>query len=82
VGIPPVAAYLSYLVWLDTPADDRRRRLQAREDWPLFAPHFDRWSEQESALQDGAGTPERADLVVDNGGPVSGEAWGDRFLRR
>jgi len=82
VGVPPVAAYLSYLVWLDTPAGDRRRRLQAREDWVHFAPHFDRWSEQESALQDGAGTPDRADLVVDNSGPAGGERWGDRFVRR
>ncbi len=56
VGVPPVAAYLSFLVWLDTPAHDRRRRLEAREDWVHYAPHFDGWSQQESALQDGAGT--------------------------
>jgi uridine kinase len=82
VGVPPVAAYLSYLVWIETPADDRRRRLQEREDWVHYAPHFDRWSQQESALQAGAGTPDRADLVVDNSGPACGETWGAGFVSR
>ncbi len=82
VGVPPVADYLSYLVWLDTPADDRLRRLQAREDWAHYAPNFDRWSKQEWALQAGAGTADRADLVVDNSGPAGDDPWGDRFARR
>ena len=66
VGVPPAGDHLGYLVWVDTPAEERRRRLHGREDWTAFAPFFDSWTAQESTLQEGARTAERADLIVDN----------------
>lgn len=65
-GVPPAAGYLSYLVWLDVPAAERRRRLARRADWAAYAAHADGWARQEAELQAGARTAERADLVVDN----------------
>jgi uridine kinase len=82
VGVPPVGDHLSYLIWLDAPDTERRRRLAARADWDSYAPNFDRWRVQETALQAGARTEERADLVVDNSEPTL-DAWsGGRFVRR
>ena len=66
VGTPHVADHLSYLVWIDTPEDERRRRLRGRNDWEEYAAFYDRWAAQETALQAGSGTMARADLVVDN----------------
>jgi hypothetical protein len=65
VGAPPAAGYLSFLVWLDTPEPERRRRLRARGDWETYAPYVDIWARQDEALQSRARTPARADLVVD-----------------
>jgi uridine kinase len=79
VGVPPAGDLFSYLVWLDAPPEERRRRLRQRGDWSTFAPYFDSWSAQESALQAGARTPERADLLVDNSRPT-GTAWPDDLL--
>jgi hypothetical protein len=82
VGVPPSGDHLSYLVWLDAPPGERRRRLEARDDWWAFAPYYDSWTAQESALQAGARTSERADLVVDNSRPA-GTVWTDgRFVLR
>jgi uridine kinase len=82
VGVPPVGDHLSYLVWLDTPEAERRRRLAARDDWDSYAPYFDIWKAQESALQAGARTEDRADLVVDNTEPVVDTWSGGQFVRR
>jgi len=65
-GLFPAAAYLSYLVWMDVPAAERKRRLERRADWAAYAPFAQRWARQETALQATAGTAGRADLVVDN----------------
>lgn len=81
-GVPRTAPYLSYLVWIDTPAPERRTRLQQREDWPDYAPFFNRWALQEAALQDGAATPERADLIVDNSAAIGVGGWGTSFAYR
>jgi uridine kinase len=74
-GLPEAARYLSYLVWIDAPLDERRRRLARRADWPAYAPHADNWARQEKELQSGALTPERADLVVDNSKTFRDADW-------
>ncbi|MET0187989.1 MAG: hypothetical protein ABW212_03255 [Pseudonocardia sediminis] len=56
----------SLSVWVDTPAEQRERRLHAREDWAGYAPFRERWSEQEQALAAAEHSPERADVVLDN----------------
>ncbi len=66
VGVPPVADYLSVLVWIDTPEDERVARLAQRDDWEAYAPHVEQWRVQEQALRAGSDTEGRADLVVDN----------------
>jgi hypothetical protein len=83
-GLFPAAAYLSYLIWIDAPPAERRRRLEQRADWAAYAPHADRWARQEEALQATAGTAERADLVVDNsaGTPAGGPPDSFTCLRR
>jgi hypothetical protein len=78
-GLPPAAAYLSYLVWIDVPETERRRRLERRADWPGYAPFADRWARQETALQAGAGTAARADLVVDNSAGKTAGGLPDSF---
>jgi uridine kinase len=42
------APHLSGIVWLEAPADVRRRRALAR-DGETYAPHWDRWAAQEEA---------------------------------
>ncbi|HEY4948132.1 MAG TPA: hypothetical protein VII19_09545 [Acidimicrobiales bacterium] len=79
VGTPKVADHLTYLVWIDTPEDERERRLRRRNDWEEYAIFFDRWAAQETALQAGSGTRTRADLVVDNSEAQGQAAWGDRL---
>ncbi|MBW0102218.1 hypothetical protein [Pseudonocardia sp. KRD291] len=56
----------SLAVWVDTPAEQRERRLRAREDWTGYAPFRARWSTQEQALAAAERTAERADVVLDN----------------
>jgi hypothetical protein len=82
VGLPPAAAYLSYLVWVDTQPTQRRQRLERRDDWEVYEPFADGWSSQESALQAEARTAARADVVVDNSAPAAGGDWPDRFAVR
>jgi hypothetical protein len=78
VGLEP-AGLLSCLLWIDAPAAERRRRLERRPDWIAYAPFADRWARQEAALQAAAGTPARADLVVDNSGERDG-GWAGQFI--
>lgn len=61
-GAGPAGGLLDLLVWLEAPADLRRERALER-DGDLFAPHWERWAEQEDAVL--AGVRERADLVLD-----------------
>jgi hypothetical protein len=82
VGLPAAAAYLSYLVWIDTPAAERRLRLERRGDWDGYAPFARRWARQETDIQSGASTAERADLVVDNSERTGGQGWAEPFACR
>jgi hypothetical protein len=82
VGLPPASACMSYLIWIDTPEDERRRRLEARPDWAGYASFARRWARQEEALQATADTPGRADLVLDNSDKRGDGAWGDQFKAR
>lgn len=77
-GLEPAAGLLSYLVWMDAPPAERRRRLELRSDWPAYAPFADEWARQETELQATAGTASRASLVVDNA-ENSDDSWGDQF---
>lgn len=68
-GAPELAPTTSLLIWVDVPAEERERRLRARDDWAVYAPFRDRWRAQETRL---AGTDRRADVVLDNaGGPAA-----------
>ena len=67
VGVRATAPYLSLLVWMDAPHDERMRRGIARD--PGYRPHWERWARQEQAMYDAEQTRERADLRVD-GDPV------------
>jgi hypothetical protein len=78
-GLFPAAAYLSYLIWIDVPEAERRRRLEQRADWPAYAPFAERWARQEAALQAGAATAARADLVVENGAGTPAGGLPDSF---
>ena len=78
-GLFPPAAYLSYLIWVDVPEAERRRRLERRPDWPAYAPFAERWADQETALQAGAETAGRADLVVDNSAGTAAGRLPDSF---
>lgn len=80
VGVPPVVGRLSFLIWLDAPEVERRRRLRVRDDWDAYSPNFERWRAQEAVLRSGAQTVARADLVVDNGEDGAMDVWGDRFV--
>lgn len=81
VGLPPAAPTLSYLVWIDTPKAERRRRLELRPDWGTYQPFAERWACQEDTLQAEADTPGRADLVVDNSEPSGIDGWADDAFR-
>ena len=78
VGADPAGGLFSYLIWMDAPAGERRRRLELRSDWAAYAPFAERWARQESALQAAADTPGRADLVVDNADERDG-GWPGQF---
>jgi len=82
VGLEPAAGLFSCLIWIDTPADERRRRLELRPDWATYAPFVERWTRQEAALQATADTPGRADLVVDNSDKRGDGGWADQFTTR
>lgn len=56
--------FLSLLVWLEAPADVRKRRALSR-DGETYAPHWDRWAAQERDLFTADGIRAAADVVVD-----------------
>jgi len=82
VGLEPATGLFSCLIWIDTTAEERRRRLELRPDWATYAPFVERWTRQEAALQAAADTPGRADLVVDNSDKRGDGGWADRFTVR
>jgi cytidylate kinase len=63
-GALACAPYLSGLVWVEAPADLRRRRALAR-DGATYEPHWERWAAQEEAYLRSDAPDARADLVVD-----------------
>jgi uridine kinase len=56
----------SLLVWLEAPADVRKKRALDR-DGETFAPYWDYWAAQEDAMLAREHTPERADILIDAG---------------
>lgn len=63
LAVQCVAAY-SLRVWLDAPADTRKRRALAR-DGDTFAPHWGEWAEQEDEVFARHPARDSADLVLD-----------------
>ncbi|WP_229230269.1 chorismate-binding protein [Sinomonas cyclohexanicum] len=47
-GAGPLRALSDALVWVEAPAEERKRRALAR-DGDVYAPHWDRWAAQEEA---------------------------------
>jgi len=62
------AVFESLLVWLEAPADVRKKRALDR-DGETFAPYWDYWAAQEDAMLARERTPERADILIDAGWP-------------
>ncbi|KOX10308.1 phosphoribulokinase [Nocardiopsis sp. NRRL B-16309] len=54
------------LVWVAAPGAERARRLDARGDAAVYAPHRDRWARQEEAFYARHRPRAHARLVVDN----------------
>lgn len=63
-GALACAAFLSALIWIEAPRDERMRRGIER-DGETFRPHWERWAEQEAAMFAADRTRERADLLID-----------------
>ena len=59
-------AYLSGLVWLDSPTALRKQRALAR-DGGVYAPHWDRWAAQEAAFHTADAVRDHAGLIIANG---------------
>jgi uridine kinase len=59
-----IDSYLSYLVWVEADASERRRRALAR-DGDAFAVRWDAWAADEQRVLARERTRERADYVVD-----------------
>jgi hypothetical protein len=72
---------LSLLVWVDADPAERERRLRARDDWAVYAPHRAAFERQEQALAATHGTRAAADVVVTRAAdgrlssPTSGDEW-------
>jgi hypothetical protein len=63
-GTRVCTGYLSGLLWLDAPATLRRDRALAR-DGATYAPHWQRWADQEQEYLDSEQPWLRADLILD-----------------
>ena len=67
-------------VWVHAAPAERDRRLRARADWPVYAPHRAGWEAQEQSLASRERTAAGADVVVrmdpDGGAVVLGPATG------
>lgn len=70
-GSPDAAAFATALVWVEAPYDLRMRRGVER-DGEAFAPHWEAWAAAEVEHFARYGTRDRADLVVDGSGRLSG----------
>lgn len=75
-GTPRCADLVTLLVWVEAPHDLRMRRGLER-DGDAFAPYWERWAAQESAVFARDRTRERADLQVDGrDGTLLGDSLG------
>lgn len=63
-GALAAAPFLSALVWIEAPREERRRRGIER-DGEAYRPHWERWARQEATMFASDGTRERADVLVD-----------------
>jgi hypothetical protein len=63
-GARPLRDGLSLLVWVDADPAERERRLHARDDWSVYAPHRADFERQEQELAAAEGTRAAADVVV------------------
>lgn len=66
-GARPLRDGFSLLIWVDADPAERERRLHAREDWELYAPHRAAFEHQERALAAAQGSRAAADLSVTRG---------------
>ena len=64
-GALAIARYLSVLAWVERPDASRRARALAR-DGPLYAGHWEMWSEQEEEYLRSDRPSQRADVLVRN----------------
>jgi len=69
VVVEPAPVLVTLLVWVEAPLDERLRRGIER-DGDAFAPHWEQWAKDESALFARERTRERADVVVDGTRPL------------
>lgn len=69
------APYLSVLVWVQAPAATRLARGRAR-DGAALETHWHRWARHERRHFAAEGTEQRADVVLDTGGPTTPTADG------
>jgi uridine kinase len=65
-SVGSAGSYAAVRVWVDAPRDVRLARGLAR-DGQAYAPHWQRWADQEGALFAADGTRERADVVIETG---------------
>jgi pantothenate kinase-related protein Tda10 len=63
-GARALAPHISVLAWLELDASSRRR-LALERDGDLYAPHWQRWADQEDAYVEREAPRERADLVLE-----------------
>jgi len=82
-GALPLRAALSLLVWVDAGPAERERRLRARDDWAVYAPHRTAFERQEQALAAAHGTRAAADVVVTRAadGRLTDSPDGDEWVR-
>ncbi|MSX02741.1 MAG: dephospho-CoA kinase [Actinobacteria bacterium] len=66
-GSEAAAPFVSFLIWVDADPPTRRSRAIAR-DGEMFAPHWERWAQQEQLHFAAEATRTRADLVIETTG--------------
>ncbi|MGJ9413098.1 uridine kinase [Aeromicrobium sp. CF4.19] len=67
------APFLSAVVWIEAPREERMRRGMER-DGEAYRPHWERWARQEQAMFTADRTRERADMRLDGAPSLAHEA--------
>lgn len=70
-SVGPAGEYADVRVWLEAGPAVRKRRALMR-DGAAYAPHWQRWADQEDAVFRADGTRDRAHLVLRTDGPQRG----------